>query len=135
MDYEKLESFIFEKMSKTHLPGLSIALVDGEEIIYSKGFGFRDLEYGLKATPHTLYGVGSVTKSFTALSIMQLAEKGKINLDDRVNKYIPLNLESKGEPVKVWHLLCHTSGIPALAYAEALIRYWSWWQMDSNSVI
>jgi len=123
MDYEKLESFIFEKMSKTHLPGLSIALVDGEEIIYSKGFGFRDLEYGLKTTPHTLYGVGSVTKSFTALSIMQLAEKGKINLDDRVNKYIPLNLESKGEPVKVWHLLCHTSGIPALAYAEALIRY------------
>jgi len=123
MDYEKLESFIFEKMSKTHLPGLSIAIIDGGKIVYSKGFGFRDLEYGLRATPRTLYGIGSVTKSFTALSIMQLVEKGKISLDDYVSKYISLDLESKGEPVRVWHLLCHASGIPALAYAEALIRY------------
>ncbi len=123
MDYEKLESFIFEKMSKTYLPGLSIAIVNGEEIAYSKGFGFKDLEYGLKATPQTLYGIGSVTKSFTALSIMRLAEEGKLSLDDCVSKYVPLNLESKGEPVKVWHLLCHASGIPALAYAEALVRY------------
>lgn len=123
MDYEKFESFVFERISKTHLPGLSVAIVKDGELAYSRGFCFRDLEYGLRATPQTLYGVGSVTKSFTALSIMQLVEKGKLSLDDPVSKYIPLNLESKGEPVRVWHLLCHASGIPALAYAEALIRY------------
>lgn len=122
LDYEKLESFIFEKISKTHIPGLSIAVIENGKLSYSKGFCFRDLDYGLRATPETLYGVGSVTKSFTALSIMQLVEKGKLSLDDPVNKYIPLNLEPKGEPVRVWHLLCHASGIPALAYAEALIR-------------
>ena len=123
MDFARLEDFIFEKISKTHLPGLSLAIVKDDEVIYSRGFCFRDLEYGLRATPETLYGVGSVTKSFTALSIMQLAEKEKLDLDDPISKYVPLELKSGEEPVKIWHLMCHSSGIPALAYAEALIRY------------
>jgi CubicO group peptidase (beta-lactamase class C family) len=123
VDFSLLEGFIFEKMSKTHLPGLSIAIVKSEKVVYSRGFCFRDLEYGLRATPNTLYGIGSITKSFTALSIMQLAEKGKLSLEDSVSKYIPLNLKSMEEPIKIWHLLSHTSGIPALAYAEAFIRY------------
>ncbi|MBS7620668.1 serine hydrolase [Candidatus Bathyarchaeota archaeon] len=125
MDYGILEDFIFEKISKTHLPGLSIAIIENGKLAYSKGFCFRDLEYGFRATPETLYGVGSVTKSFTALSIMQLEEKGKLSLEDPVRKHIPqLNLEPEGgKPVKIWHLLCHASGIPALAYAEGLIRY------------
>lgn len=123
LDFSGLEDFIFEKMSKTHLPGLSIAIVKDGEVIYSRGFCFRDLEYGLAATSSTLYGIGSVTKSFTALSIMQLVQEGRLSLEDPVSKYIPLDLKSKGEPIKVWHLLSHVSGIPALAYAEAFIRF------------
>jgi CubicO group peptidase (beta-lactamase class C family) len=122
-DLYELERFIFEKMSKTHLPGLSVAIIKDGETIYSRGFSLRDLKYGLHATANTLYGIGSVTKSFTALSILQLAEKGKLNLEDPIKRHIPLNLKSKEEPVKIWHLLSHTSGIPALAYAEAFIRY------------
>ncbi|MDH5482041.1 MAG: serine hydrolase [Candidatus Bathyarchaeota archaeon] len=122
-DFGKLEDFIFEKMSKTHLPGLSIAIVKDGETIYSRGFSFRDLEYGLRATPETLYGIGSVTKSFTALSIMQLVEEGKLSLEDPVSKHAPLDLKSGEEPVRIWHLLSHASGLPALAYAEAYIRY------------
>jgi len=121
MDLDKLEDFIFEKISKTHLPGLSIAIVKDGEVAYSRGFGFRDLEHGFRATPETLYAIGSVTKSFTALSIMQLVEEGKLSLDEQVSKYVPLDLKSGEEPVRVWHLLCHASGIPALAYAEAFI--------------
>ncbi len=123
MNFHELDKFIFEKMSKTFLPGMSVAVVKNGEIIYSRGIGLRDLESGLKATPRTLYGIGSVTKSFTALSIMQLMSSEKLSLEDPVDKYIPLNLESHGEPVRIWHLLTHSSGIPALAYAEALIRY------------
>lgn len=123
LDLGRLEEFIFEKMSNTHLPGLSMAIVKDGEVIYSRGFCFRDLEYGLRATAHTLYGIGSVTKSFTALSIMQLVEEGRLSLDDPISKYVPLDLKSKEEPIKIWHLLSHTSGIPALAYAEAFIRY------------
>ena len=110
-------------MSKTHLPAISVAAVENGQIIYSKGFGLRNRAYGLTATPNTLYAIGSVTKSFTALSIMQLFNEGKLSLDDPVSKYAPLELKSMGEPVKIWHLLTHSSGIPALAYAEAIIRY------------
>ena len=58
-DVEDLEGFILEKMSKTRIPGLGIAIVEGDETIYSRGFGFRDLSSGLPATPRTLYGIGS----------------------------------------------------------------------------
>ncbi|MCL0069391.1 serine hydrolase [Dehalococcoidia bacterium] len=122
MSFTKLEEFIFTKMSETKLPGLSAAIVKGDEVIWAKAFGFRDLELGLAATPHTLYGIGSVTKSFTASSIMQLAEQGKLNVDDPVDTYVPINIRPGGESIRISHLMSHSSGIPALAYAEAVIR-------------
>ena len=111
-----------EKMSETKIPGLSIAVIEGNEIIYSRGFGFRDLNSGAPATPSTIYGIGSITKSFTALAIMQLAEEGKLDLRDPVDKYVPLKLRPLGKPATIHNLLTHSSGIPALAYAEAFIR-------------
>ncbi|MCS7187411.1 MAG: serine hydrolase [Armatimonadota bacterium] len=123
MDWQRLEAYVFEKMSKTKLPGLSMAIVKDGEVVYARGFGFRDLESGAPMTPQTRVGIGSVTKSFTALSIMMLVEEGKIGLDDPVDKFVPISLRPFGEPVRVWHLLTHSSGIPALAYAEAFIRY------------
>ena len=122
MSFAKLEEFIFAKMSETKLPGLSAAVVKGDEVIWAKAFGFRDLECGLAATPHTLYGIGSVTKSFAALSIMQLAEQGKLSLDDPVDAYVPLSIRPGGETIRICHLMSHSSGIPGLAYAEAVIR-------------
>lgn len=122
MSFAKLEEFIFAKMSETKLPGLSAAVVKGEEVVWAKAFGFRDLDHGLAATPHTLYGIGSVTKSFTALSIMQLAEQGKLNVDDPVEAHVPFNIRPGGEAARIAHLMNHSSGIPALAYAEAVIR-------------
>jgi CubicO group peptidase (beta-lactamase class C family) len=122
MSFAKLEEFIFEKMSETKLPGLSVAVVRDDGVIWSKAFGFKDLERGLAATPHTLYGIGSVTKSFTALSIMQLAEQGKLSIDNPVDTYVPMNIRPHGEPIRIHHLMSHSSGIPALAYAEATIR-------------
>lgn len=120
--FEKLENFIFEKMCETRLPSLSIAAIKGNEIIYSKAFGFKDVAQGLAATPATLYGIGSVTKSFTALAIMQLFEQGKLSLDDPIDKYMSFPIKPKGETIRITHFLSHTSGIPALAHAEATIR-------------
>jgi len=121
-DESKFESFVFEKMSKAKIPGLSVVLVKDGELIYSRGFGFRDVERGLEATPNTIYGIGSVTKSFTALAIMQLVEEGKLNLEDPLEKYLPLKMRPKDEPIRIVNLLTHSSGIPALGYAEAFIR-------------
>jgi len=122
LSWERFARFIFEKMAETKLPGLSVAAVRGEEVVWKGAFGFRNLALGLPATPATLYGIGSVTKSFTALAIMQLAEQGKLSLDDPVEEYVPMKVRPGGEPIRIRHLMCHTSGIPALAYAEAVIR-------------
>jgi CubicO group peptidase (beta-lactamase class C family) len=109
-------------MRESRLPGLSIGLIKNGELVYSRGFGFRDIERGLPATPGTIYGIGSITKSFTALAILKLAEEGRLSLQDQVEKYIPLRLRALNEPVLVHHLLTHSSGIPALGYAEAFIN-------------
>jgi len=120
---EVLEEFIQEKLAETHLPGLSIALVKGETSVYARGFGFRDCERGLPATPRTLYGIGSVTKSVTCLAILQLQEQGKLRVDDPVERYLPLAVRPFGRPITLHHFMTHSSGIPALAYAEAVIRH------------
>ncbi|MBC7222522.1 serine hydrolase [Candidatus Bipolaricaulota bacterium] len=122
-DFEALEEFVRERMRRTRLPGVSLALVRGEEVVYARGFGFRDLEKRVPATPTTAYGIGSITKSFTALGIMQLCEEGRLTLDDPVENFLPLKIRPFGEPIRIWHLLSHTAGIPALAYAEAELRW------------
>ncbi|MDQ3459990.1 MAG: serine hydrolase [Deinococcota bacterium] len=123
MNIKGLESFIFDKMTESRLPGLSLALVEGGEVVYSRGFGQRDLERGLPATPETLYSVGSVTKSVTALAVLQLAERGLLDLQDPVARFLPFEIKPLGETVRLEHLLTHSLGIPALAYSEAVIRH------------
>ncbi|MEM0198787.1 MAG: serine hydrolase [Desulfurococcaceae archaeon] len=114
----KLEEFILKKLSKYRMPSLVIALSKRGELVYQRCFGFKDVESSLPPTPRTNYGIGSVTKAFTALAIMQLQERGLLSVDDPVNKYVDI---FKTNEVRIHHLLTHTSGIPALGYAEALI--------------
>jgi CubicO group peptidase (beta-lactamase class C family) len=115
---DRMKSFIEaltpKLMMKGKIPGLSIAVVQGREVIYAEGFGARDMEKNLPATPDTLCGIGSCTKSFVATAIMQLVEKGKINLDDRVDQYVPLKIGSPEKPITIHHLLTHSAGIPSL---------------------
>jgi len=119
--FRALDSFIIRKMAETRTPGLSIALIQKGEVIYAKGYGFRDVEATKPATSQTIYGIGSITKSFTALAILQLVSKGKVSLDDPITNYVSVNVDHHGEKVTLHHLLTHSSGIPALGYAEALI--------------
>lgn len=117
----QLDRFVLEKMSESRIPGISIAVVKNGELLYSRGFGFRDIQAGKPSTSRSVYGIGSITKSFTAVGIMQLVEKGLISLDDPVEKFVPLKLRPFGEPVRIHHLLTHSSGIPSLGYAEAFL--------------
>ncbi len=117
--FKRLDNFIFFKMAETKLPGLSIAIIKENQIIYNKGFGFRDLLKGESTTPNTLYCIGSVTKSITSIAVMQLQERGLLDIDEQVDSYLPFSIRPKGQPIKIRHLMNHTSGIPALAYAEA----------------
>ena len=116
-----LHGYVVSKMSRLNVPGLSLVAMKEEKAVEQRAYGYRSLEESKPATPDTVYEIASITKVFTAVAIMQLVEKGKLSLDDPVEKYLPIELRVKGEPVRVWHLLSHTSGIPALGYAEALL--------------
>lgn len=117
------ERFVLDKMGQTKLSAVSIALVSGDEIIYERGFGLANRELGIAATPRTNYCIGSVTKSFTCLSIMQLQERGLLSVDDPVERFLPLTVRPFGETICIKHLMSHTSGLPALAYLENVLRH------------
>ncbi len=120
---QRLEEYFFDKMSKSRTPGASIALVKGTDTVYARGFGSRDVENGKPATPNTIFGIGSVTKSFTALSVMMLQDQGKLDINHPVEKYVPgFGLSDRNNQVRIHHLLSHSSGMPALGVAEILIE-------------
>jgi CubicO group peptidase (beta-lactamase class C family) len=117
-----LEKYVSETMRKNGVPGLSLCLIRDGEVVYRRGFGSRSVEPPRPATPDTLYGVGSVSKAFTAMAIMKLWEEGKINLEDPIRKYVKaFEADSQASPVTVHQLLTHTSGFPDLGVAETVI--------------
>ncbi len=118
---ENIEQKIATLMQKSKIPGLSLAIIKDNEVIYSKGFGSRDIRKNLPTTADTLFGIGSCTKVFTCISIMQLAEQGKLSIDDPVNKYSPFKIGIEDKPIKIRHLMSHSSGIPNLGLATVLI--------------
>ena len=110
-------------MQDGKMPGFSVAVVREGETLYSQGFGARDPRKNLPATPDTLYGIGSITKSFVAIGVMQLAEQGRLSLDDPVREHIPFKVGLPGNPIRIRHLLTHSLGLPSLATSSiALYR-------------
>src|SRR5579863_3680821 len=91
-------------------PGCVIGIVKKDSLVYSKGYGFANLEYNISNRPSTIYYMASVSKQFTAYSIMLLARQGKIKLDDDICLYLPW-ANSFGKKITIRNLLNHTSGI------------------------
>ncbi|MGG4493986.1 serine hydrolase domain-containing protein [Brevibacillus reuszeri] len=121
----KLDAYVEAFMEEHRIPGLSLAISRDGQIMYQKGFGVRDLDTREQVTPETLFGIASVTKSFTAVAIMQLVAAGKLSLDDPVKKYIPSfrpGGQADPEKIKIRHLLSHTSGVPPLLRREELTK-------------
>jgi len=108
---EKIESLLNEYYKFKVFNG-SILVAEGGKVIYKNGFGFANMEWNIPNTPDTKFRVGSVTKQFTAMLIMQLVEEGKLKLDVPITTYIPDYPKDKGDKITIHHLLTHTSGIP-----------------------
>ncbi|WMJ86015.1 serine hydrolase domain-containing protein [Anaerocolumna sp. MB42-C2] len=112
-DYSKMDSFIEKEMRTCRIPGLSLGIVKGNEIIYRKGYGIAD-PTGRKVMPQTPFKIASLSKSFTAMAVMQLAEAQKLDLDKPVQTFIPgfhLSDKTAASEITVRNLLNHTSGI------------------------
>lgn len=91
-------------------PGASIAVIKDNKMVYSKGFGYANLEYGIKNTGQTIFHIASVSKQFTGFAIAMLADQGKVSMQDDIRKYIP-ELPDFGTPITLNHLVHHTSGL------------------------
>jgi len=82
INFDALEQLIRQQMRKRNTPGLAISVIKDDQIIFSKGFGARDLKQFQPMTPDTLLGIGSVTKSFTAFALVKLQEQGLLSIED-----------------------------------------------------
>ena len=104
-------------MQQANITGLSVALVDDQEIVWAEGFGYANKANDVKATPETLYRVASVSKLLTATAVMQLVDQGEIDLDQPLHTYLPeFSVKSRfpdADPITVRHLLTHHSGLPS----------------------
>ncbi len=106
---KKIDS-LFQKWNNTFSPGCTIGIVMNDQLVFSKGYGMANLEYGIPNTPQTIYHMASVSKQFTAYSIVLLAKEGKLSLDDDIRKWLPWFPDLK-EKITIRNLLNHTSGI------------------------
>jgi CubicO group peptidase (beta-lactamase class C family) len=104
----------FDKMLseqfKTNETGATALVARKGQIIYKKAFGMANLEYNIPMQVDNIFRIGSITKQFTAVAILQLMEQGKLNLQDSINKFIP-DYPTQGHKITIEHLLTHTSGI------------------------
>ena len=91
-------------------PGAAVVVARGGEVLLRKGYGLASVELGVPATPEHVFRIGSITKQFTAVAVLMLAEEGKLSLDDEITEYFP-GWPTHGHRITVEHLLTHTSGI------------------------
>jgi CubicO group peptidase (beta-lactamase class C family)/D-alanyl-D-alanine dipeptidase len=110
---EALEKIIRQEMANQALPAVSIALVDHQQVVWSEGFGLADPARKIPATADTIYRVGSVSKLFTDTAIMQLVERGQMDLDAPVSRYLPdfHPINPFGKPITLRELMSHRSGL------------------------
>jgi len=120
-----LEAWVDAEAAYKDIPGVSIAVVHDQTLLWSRGFGFADRERQARATPQTMYSICSISKLFTSIGVLQLRDRGELQLDDPVAKHLPwFDIQQSYEdapPVTVRGLLTHSAGLPR----ETDHSYWT----------
>ena len=123
--FHLIDIWLEAQVQYDNLPGLSVGIVKDQELLWSKGYGYSNVEDQVAATPKTIYSICSISKLFTSIAIMNLYEEGKIRLDDPVSDHLPdFNIQQKYEesgPITIRSILTHSSGLPR----EADAAYWT----------
>jgi CubicO group peptidase (beta-lactamase class C family) len=101
---------LFEKWNRAGSPGCAVGISRNGSVLYEHGYGMANLEWGIPITPDTVFPIASISKSFTAMSVLMAAERGQLSLDDEVQKYIP-EWQDRDDHITIRHLLTHTSGV------------------------
>jgi len=102
-------------------PGVAVIVVQDGKTLLRKGYGLADLERNVPITPETIFRIGSITKQYTAVAVLQLVKEGKVGLDDPLSKYVPDF--PNADKVTVRHLLTHTSGIKSYTNVPSFMQH------------
>jgi CubicO group peptidase (beta-lactamase class C family) len=106
-----------KEMKRNNVTGVSIAIVDGQKIVWAQGFGYSDKENKIPATPDTVYRIGSISKLFTAMATMKLVEEGQVDIDRPLKNYLPQfsvrTRFSDSGPITPRTIMTHHSGLPS----------------------
>lgn len=111
---QQIDSYLSSLIDTAGIPGIAIALTNGQDVIYAKGFGFANIQAKEKLTPSHFFHVASISKTFTATAVMQLAEQGKLDINRPLIHYLPyLKMKDpRYRKITIKQMLNHTSGIP-----------------------
>ncbi len=126
---KELTSAINEALEKTFKPdepGAAVIVVKDGKVIFRKGYGLANVELGVPVEPDMVFRLGSITKQFTAVAVLMLAEQNKLSLDDDITKFLP-DYPTKGSKITIEQLLTHTSGIKNYT---SLPEWLSLWRKD-----
>jgi CubicO group peptidase (beta-lactamase class C family) len=118
----KIDRFMTHQMATQHIPGLALAITHENQAMYVKGYGKANAQQSV--TPQTQFPIASLSKSFTAIAVLQLVEAGKIDLDAPVKQYLPnftLADTKTADQITIRHLLNHTSGLSDFGFSEAFL--------------
>ena len=110
-----LDAWVTTAVAQRDQPGVSIGVVSGDRLVWSRGYGYADIEKKVPASPQTLYRIASITKTFTAVAILQLRDAGKLQLDDPLRRHLGWARIRAHDPaasdITIRELLTHSSGL------------------------
>jgi len=110
--FQNLSDHIERRLSTLNAPGLAIGITHREQVLHAGYFGLAHREAGILVTPETLFQIGSISKSFTSIVLLQLQEQGLLDIDNPITNYLPwFKVQSEYEPITLHHLMSHTAGI------------------------
>jgi CubicO group peptidase (beta-lactamase class C family) len=115
---ERLDSIAGASIADQRAVGLVAAVVKGRDTLLLKGYGKADVEWDIAMPTDAMFELGSVTKQFTAVALLQLRDEGKLSLDDEIRKWLP-DFDTRGNTIPLWRLLDHTSGMVGITEMPA----------------
>ena len=111
--FARLDDYIARHMRETGAPGMTLALANREGLIRASTYGYADTKAGLRVVPETMFEIGSVSKSFVGLLLLQLRDEGKLDFNKPIIEYLPwLKINSKFESITTHHVVSHSGGLP-----------------------
>src|ERR1041384_7881394 len=129
--FARLDEYIARHMRETGAPGMTLALAIRDGLIRASTYGYADTKAGLRVVPETMFEIGSISKSFVSLVLLQLRDEGKLDLNKPIAEYLPwLKINSKFQAITTHHILSHTGGLPgAPLLLDALLgELWTAWE-------